>query len=162
MDRYRRTLSSAFVFAVSSFYFIYALFFIESRRVRGVPDSGFVPRIVGFFLVLLSAVLLIQSIRKDRGGNGNSDEMKKRKETLNVLGTAALLLVYIMLLEPLGFLIATVLYLTAQFVYLTEVDKLRQPKTLVKYLVIALAVSGGVYYLFLKAFNLILPAGLLS
>lgn len=161
MNRYRRTVSSAFILAVSLFYFLYALFFIESHRVRGVPDSGFVLRIVGLFLVLLSGILLVQSIRKDWRGEKN-EEGEKKKETLNVFGTAVLLLVYILLLEPLGFLVSTVLYLLAQFSYLTQPDKLRSVRTLGLYLAVALTVSGGVYFLFLKAFHLILPTGILG
>lgn len=165
MGHYRKTVSAAFVFLVSAFYFIYALFCIESHSVRGVPDSAFIPKIVGCCMLLLSGVLLVSSIRSDRkGAESTSHEQAstEKKEFLNVMGTAAILLVYILLVEPIGFLPATTLYLFAQFLYLTPREKLRHAKTYVVYAVIALAVSASVYYLFLNAFHLILPAGILG
>ena len=161
MFRYRRTSMSAGVLAVSLFYFIYALLCIESRHVRGVPDSGFIPRIVGGMLVILSIVMTVSDFRKNRR-EPEEPSSSEKKESRNVLGTAVLLLVYIFLIEPLGFLIASTLYLFAQFLYLTDVQKLRRPKTYLLYFVIALLVSAGIYYLFLNVFHLILPAGLLK
>lgn len=162
MGRYRRTISAGFVFLVSAFYFIYALFFIESHSVRGVPDSAFIPKIVGCCMLALSGVLLVSSVRADRQGESDAQAATEKKEFLNVLGTAAILLAYILLVEPLGFLPATGLYLFAQFLYLTDSAKLRQPKTYAVYLAIALGVSAAIYFLFLKAFHLILPAGILG
>jgi putative tricarboxylic transport membrane protein len=161
MFRYRRTIMSAGVLAVSLFYFIYALLCIESRHVRGVPDSGFIPRIVGGLLVILSVIMTVSDFRRNQREPDEASSTEK-KENRNVLGTAVLLLVYICLIEPLGFLIASVLYLFAQFLYLTEVSNLRRPKTYVLYFVIALVVSTGIYYLFLNVFHLILPAGILK
>lgn len=162
MIRYRRTILSAGILAVSLFYFIYALFCIESHHVRGVPDSGFFPQIIGVLLVVLSAVLTVKDFRLDRHGAASESGSKApKKEGWNVLGTAVLLLVYIFLIEPLGFLIASTLYLFVQFLYLTDTAKLRSWKTYILYLLIAALVSAGIYYLFLYAFNLILPAGLL-
>ncbi len=162
MNRYRRTILSAGILAVSLFYFLYALFCIESRHVRGVPDSAFIPSIVGGAMVLLSVVMTLDDFKKDRAAAGTEERKAEKKENLNVLGTAVLLLVYISLIEPLGFLIASVLYLFVQFLYLTPSDKLKKPKTYVVYGLIALVASGGIYFLFLNVFNLILPAGLLK
>ena len=162
MNRYRRTILSAGILAVSLFYFLYALFCIESRHVRGVPDSAFIPSIVGGAMVLLSAVMTLDDFKKDHMADGKEEKKAEKKENLNVLGTAVLLLVYICLIEPLGFLIASVLYLFAQFLYLAPADKLKKLRTYVVYGLIALVASGGIYVLFLNVFHLILPAGLLK
>ena len=105
--------------------------------------------------------MTVSDFRRNRREPDEASSTEK-KENRNVLGTAVLLLVYICLIEPLGFLIASVLYLFAQFLYLTEVSNLRRPKTYVLYFVIALVVSTGIYYLFLNVFHLILPAGILK
>lgn len=160
MGRYRQTISAAFVFLVSAFYLIYALFCIDSHSVRGVPDSAFIPKIVGICMLLLSSVLLVSSVRSDRAGGSAEQAATDKKEFLNVMGTAAILLAYILLVEPLGFLPATVLYLFSQFLYLTEQANLKKPRTYILYFAIALAVSAAVYFLFLKVFHLILPAGI--
>ncbi len=80
-------------------------------------------------------------------------------EPATVLKTLGLILLYVVLLGPVGFPIMTTLYLYLQFIVLTPVDrKIRH----LPYAGIALVTSIVIYLLFREAFDLLLPAGLLN
>jgi len=80
-------------------------------------------------------------------------------EPATVLKTLGLILLYVVLLGPVGFPIMTTLYLYLQFIVLTPVDrKVRH----LPYAGIALVTSIVIYLLFREAFDLLLPAGLLN
>ncbi|MBP8277934.1 MAG: tripartite tricarboxylate transporter TctB family protein, partial [Propionivibrio sp.] len=70
-----------------------------------------------------------------------------------------LILVYIALMQFVGFPIMTVVYLVAQFTILTPAE--RKPNFLV-YAVIAVLTSALVYLLFRYAFDMMLPVGFLD
>lgn len=162
MSRYRQTISAAFIFFLSAFYLGYAMFFIEIKNMSGVPDSAFIPRIVGVLMVVLSTVLLIGSIAKDRQAQPEEEQTAGKGELLNVFITAMILLVYIIMLQPIGFLISTTCYLFAQISFMTDPATIRNKKVLLKNFVIALVVTCLIYFLFLNVFTLILPAGILG
>lgn len=72
-------------------------------------DSDFVPKVLGYLLILLSAALFFT-------GKENPDEDKKEDEVSKselpvLLTVTAMVLMYIFLLEILGFVIVTILFI---------------------------------------------------
>ena len=119
-------------------------------------DASFVPYLLGAILCVLG-VLQLKAARsfvpKDtKKAAGNVDYP-------TVWKTVGLILVYIALMQFVGFPIMTVVYLVAQFTILTPAE--RKPNFLV-YAVIAVLTSALVYLLFRYAFDMMLPVGFLD
>ncbi len=125
--------------------------------------SAFVPQLAATLLALLSITLILQAIfqapastsRQGKLTEQDAEAASKRKKRVRL--TFLLILFYLVLLEPVGFLITTTLYLFFQFWVLSR----RQPN-LPLYGIIAISTSIIIYYLFVKVFVLFLPAGILG
>jgi len=76
-----------------------------------------------------------------------------------VLITVGLILVYVVLLKPLGFIISSSLYLFAQILVLVPV---RIKKNYLLYALVAVITSAIIYVSFRFGLDLMLPAGLLG
>ena len=162
MGRYRETFTATFILLISLFYFGYALFCIEIKTLNGVPSSAFIPRVVGFFMVILSLALFIISIKSDRIHVDQTQNGVNDKELFNVMVSALFLLGYIVALQPIGFLITTAGYLFLQISFMANPATSKQPKVLLKHGIIALVTTMVIEYLFVDVFVLILPSGILG
>ncbi|MCQ4294250.1 tripartite tricarboxylate transporter TctB family protein [Pseudomonas stutzeri] len=127
-------------------------------------DAATVPFLLAVLLCLLGLLQTLSAFaRHARAAESTSDTPDEPKvtvtEPLTVLKTLGLILLYVVLLGPVGFPIMTTLYLYLQFIVLTPVDrKIRH----LLYAGIALVTSVVIYLLFREAFDLLLPAGLLN
>jgi putative tricarboxylic transport membrane protein len=75
------------------------------------PGAGFLPFWLGALLALLSVLLIVQAWRRSaRTGDAPRPLIPSRAALVAVLSTAGGLAAYILLLEPLGFLLATTLF----------------------------------------------------
>lgn len=125
--------------------------------------SAFVPQLAASLLGLLSIILIIQSVLHAPEGPSKvetfteqeAEAASKRKKRVRL--TFVLILVYLILLEPVGFLITSSLYLFFQFWVLS-----RRKPNLPLFGIIAVSGSIIIYYLFVKVFALFLPAGILG
>lgn len=111
------------------------------------PGTAALPRLVAAGLAALAVLQLA------RPGSGES--LPAGGNAMRVLGVLALLFVYSMILEPLGFILATVLFLFATLL-LAEVRK-PLPLTL-----IPIGVSAVIFYLFYELLRVTLPTGLVE
>lgn len=117
---------------------------------EGAPGSGFFPMWVGVCLMLLSLPLLIRPL-----GSKTMDEViPQRGERKRVSLTMVILVMYTLLLKPLGFIIATFLL----FLILLQLFERGRWGVAIA---ISLAAVLGSYWLFVKFFDLVLPGGLL-
>ncbi len=107
------------------------------------PGPGGMPRMVGIGLVILSVFLLWRREPHERLPRGG--------EAVRVVATLAFALGYTLTLRPLGFLTATVIFLTAEMILIG----LRRPLIVV---VMAVSMSVGVYVLFRYGLEVPLPA----
>jgi putative tricarboxylic transport membrane protein len=83
------------------------------------PGAGFLPFLTGAVLAILSLLLLILARRSRKGVSGEIPFEKVRWATVGLV--LAAMLIYAVVLEVLGFLIATLLFLT--FVLRTVAQK---------------------------------------
>lgn len=129
--------------------------------IRKVPNiienevgSAFVPRLVAIALMCLAGLLIVLSILK----NKRSVDTQYEGDVRGGILTMAILGAYVLLFNRLGFILATFLYLFLQITILSD----SRNRNLRLFAVIAAVVSITVYSLFVKAFGLILPPGVLG
>lgn len=144
---------------------ILASFSIQGRTVEALIDAKFFPRFIGALIMSTSLFTIFSGLRgmknisqmtKDPGER--QDKPLSKEKTKPVLMTFALLCAYALLLESLGFILTSSLYLVLQFIVLSKRERWNFPL----FIGIAASVSLLVYFVFLKAFNLMLPSGILG
>jgi putative tricarboxylic transport membrane protein len=123
--------------------------------------SAFYPRVLGWLLAALSVIQIGTALRKTlSSAKKGIDTPAKQKETsfLSIAAVVILTAVYIALLEIVGFLIMSALYLFGMMFVLAPKA---QRKPLVA-AIISVVASNAVYFTFVKGFSLLLPAGILG
>jgi putative tricarboxylic transport membrane protein len=150
MDK-RDTLSSIVWFAVGIFVFI------SSIRLGigsfGKPGPGFVSFYASIFFICFTVLMLIMSFIEKKGAAKLSDSWKGLYWG-NVLLIIAASIIYLLLMEPLGYLLAT-------FGFMLLLFGLGKMKPWVVLISTTLAVTGS-YYLFHILLKVPLPRGIFS
>lgn len=139
---------------------IFAASFSIKKLVVSFIGSSFVPQVTALLLAGLSVLLIIQSLSDAGAGrtaraDGVPHPDTGRKARFSTIATFVLLFCYLFFLESVGFLITTAVYLFAQFWVLSK----KKPNLLM-YALIAVLSSVIIYYIFVKIFILMLPAGI--
>lgn len=129
--------------------------------IRNVPNiienevgSAFVPRLVSVVLMCLAGLLIVLSISK----NERPEDAQHTGDVKGGILTIVALGAYVLLFNRLGFIVATFLYLFLQITILSD----NRNRNLGLFAVISAVVSITVYSLFVKAFGLVLPPGVLG
>jgi hypothetical protein len=118
------------------------------------PGAGFLPFWLGVAMAILSIILLVNATREPAQASGRSP-FPKGRAVLSILETAGALAVFILLLETLGFLLATGL-LTAFLLRVVEHE--RWPTTAL----VAVGNAMGLYIVFQKFLGVSLPKSVLG
>lgn len=159
-------LAGGILFVFAAAYFILS-WQIPNFRGLGAPpiDAKFVPRLWGGLLMLLSAIVFFRGLReylrlKKEGKLAKSEGTLKAKVTDNweVILTFVCLLIYIWLLQPVGFIIMSALYIFAEAMILTPKGKRKPLLTAI----IGIAAAVLVDYIFARFLHVLLPAGILG
>ena len=132
------------------FLLIGVLFIVESRKISASSYGSNVgpdifPIGLGILLVLLSIKLFVETAKMKK--EDTKGEKPDYKRFLIIFGAAVL---YVVLLEPLGYVITTFLFLVVGFQVLEKGGWL-------KTIAIAAAFSFGVYYLYVMVLQGSLP-----
>lgn len=132
---------------------------INELTVSGV-GAEFMPRLVAVMFGILGIIMMGLGMGKSKTGAAGAEKKDDRAPngyrlvTLNIL----LFFLYLYALEDVGFLLTTPVYLFLQMWLLSAPDEVRFGR----FAVVSILTSVGSYYLFLKAFQVILPAGILG
>jgi putative tricarboxylic transport membrane protein len=127
-------------------------FQIEAGTTMG-QGGDFMPKLCGVLWLIVSVMLLLSNLRvKDDGIKGITMNLKNWGTTL------ALLFVYILLLDKIGFTVSSILYMFIQMCLFVP-DELRSKQRYVLFAVISVILPIAVNLLFANAFSLILPTG---
>jgi len=124
----------------------------------GVIDSRAYPRMLLILLAVMSLVLIISSLRDLRKTKDQDTAPAEAVDFRCVLITLLLSAAYVAVLERLGFVIASALYVFFQTVNLCPKEKLSP----VKFAIIAVFSSTAIYAIFRYGLLLMLPNGILS
>jgi putative tricarboxylic transport membrane protein len=127
-----------------------------SYRLPAFPyaiiDSDVLPKGLGYLLIILAIVLFLQA--KDDTDEEKKGRYVKKEDVVILFSVLASLLVYIFLLEPMGFLLSTILFLLV-------IPFVLGFKKKVTTVLVAFLFSGVMYYSFNYLLNITLPQGIL-
>ena len=130
---------------------------IESSHLRigslRLPQSGFFPRVLGCFLVLLTALELLRALRQPQSASA-ADKIAS-DGWCRIGAVLAIMLGFALVLEWLGFLLATFFLMV---LLLRAIEAPRWPKVFI----VALVTSVLSYGLFAWLLGVPLPSGILG
>lgn len=162
---YKKNLIPGIVLTIFSI--IYLVLTSQIKKFSGLGSDPLgaraIPYLWGISLLVLSLILVVRGIKQRSLAIKNNTFVKSQlnlssmiKENREIVLTFVSLAVYIALLEPVGFLIMTAVYLFAQTLILTPKEKRNYIVTLITSIVIAVALD----YVFVCLLNVLLPLGI--
>ena len=147
------------------------LMLIQSVRIRtnSISEYGgrFMPTAISLIMMGLSALLVVVSLLKRRAVPSNAVQQdvvavhgaaKRRPSHRSFLGLVAVTFAYLLLWEPLGFILATIPTMFGVMFILSGYARRSVPL----FAGISVAFSAGTYLVFRMVFNLFLPPGILG
>jgi len=125
-----------------------------------MPDkdvgSGYVPTFIGICILIVAAAKLILTLTNKKPAA--NQKIKFTQDALGGFGTIALMVVYMLIFEPVGFIVSSALYLFVQMIVLSDKTN-RNP---ILFAIIAVALPVAVDALFVFAIHMPLPVGILG
>lgn len=164
LEKNKNLVAGAFIFVFAIIFYILS-FNIQLTNIDTLVGSRFFPQAVTILMMICSALLIIESLVKNKRNkeSGKTDMTNQETEVeegqkpnyKNTILVFTSLGIYVILLDKIGFMISTVIYLASQMFILESKEK-RNP---VKYIIISIITTIVVYYAFTKGFSLMLPRG---
>ena len=113
--------------------------------------SAFFPKVISVAMIIFAVICLVQALRMEEKESKKTDSDKKGG-WLTVLLIAG----YVVIFEPVGFIISTMIYLFLQILVLTPAEKRKWP------VIIAISVIAplAIYTLFVYVINTPLTKGI--
>lgn len=151
------------------FLIISILVFSMSLNMQALTTSAvgadFLPKVMAILIFVLSIYFLITSIKNPiENIVDDTDEMEEingndeSKKFTRVLLTGLLMIIYVFFINIIGFILASILYLTVQMVLFSSVMK----RNIIVYLLISIVTSVLIYFVFRNIFYVMLPSGILG
>lgn len=129
-----------------------------------VMDIGpdFMPLCIGALTFVLAAVLLFLSVKNFKMHAAELENVEIAGcDYKRVLLSILLVLVYVFVLQSIGFIVSTLVYLPLQMLVLAPDDR-RGSKDIIQILVIDVIFTLVVFFLFRYGFKIVLPAGIFT
>lgn len=119
----------------------------------------FFPRTVAVFMGLLAVAQVASGLKE-----GETEQADETKGDLNIraVATMGILFAYALLVQRVGFIIMTALYLMAQILLLLPEKRLKSGKGILITAAVSIVAPILIYELFYRVFNIFLPVGLLG
>lgn len=123
-------------------------------------DAAFLPRIAAGLLLILGAATVLNGwkLPKPTAPKNKTHEVKKSSGLPFVLASMGLMTAYVALLDSVGFVICSVVYVFCQILLLRK----QASKRWMTFVVVSLVVPVVAYGLFVYVFEVMVPAGLLD
>lgn len=132
----------------------------KSKVMKIGPD--FMPMLIGIVILILALILLVTSIKNFKANSEKVASMPAdTSDYKRVLASLVLVVIYVNILAPVGFIISTLAYLFLQIVVLAPNDR-RTLKHLTSYAVLDIVFVFVVFFLFRYGFKIVLPAGIFT
>ena len=132
----------------------------KSRVMKIGPD--FMPMVIGTIILILALMLLFSSVRNFRANAKKAETMPAdTSDYKRVLASLVLVVIYVNILAPVGFILSTLGYLFLQILVLAPDDR-RKRKDIITYAIIDVVFVLVVFYLFRYGFKIVLPSGLFT
>lgn len=124
------------------------------------PD--FMPTVIGVLILILALMLLFSSIKNFKANAKKAESMPAdTSDYKRVLASLVLVVIYVNILAPVGFILSTLGYLSLQILVLAPDDR-RKGKDILTYAVIDVVFVLIVFYLFRYGFKIVLPSGMFT
>lgn len=167
MSKSKVSLYSGILFLVYGSFLLLGSLLIKNSGLTTL-GAGFIPKLISIAIIVLSAILVIQSffeIKLTKGQDDNLTQVDKtnkidKTDKKTVLMTITILIIYVALIKPIGFIIMSIPYLFCQMLLL-EKNKLYKNKIII-FMIIAVATPFIINFIFSKFFTLMLPQGILG
>ena len=132
----------------------------KSRVMKIGPN--FMPLVIGSLILILALMLLFSSIKNFKRNAAKAEAMPAdTSDYKRVLASLVLVVIYVNILAPVGFILSTLGYLFLQIIVLAPNDR-RTAKNILLYAVIDVVFVLVVFFLFRYGFKIVLPAGIFS
>ena len=132
----------------------------KSRVMKIGPD--FMPTVIGALILILALILLFTSIKNFKRNAAKAEAMPAdTSDYKRVLASLVLVVVYVNILAPVGFILSTLGYLFLQILVLAP-DGKRKSNDVMLYAVIDVVFVFVVFFLFRYGFKIVLPAGMFT
>lgn len=146
------TVAGGVMLAFALFYLASALTIEKSSFGDAPVGPKALPIVIGAALAVAALALVARSLRRTQTGEREGDPENPAQSPARFAVVAGLLLVYIVVFLPLGYMISTFLFLLGTTMYLDRAHPVRN-------VVYALAFSLIVYFVFTELLEVVLPAG---
>ncbi len=158
--KYGDIVVGVFFMALSAIMMVMAQMLPKSKVMEIGPD--FMPMVIGaitFVLALILTVLNVKNmkLRAAELAEAAIDECDYKR----VLLSALLVLIYVFVLQPVGFIVSTLVYLPLQMLVLSPDDQ-RGKKQIIQLLIIDVIFTMIVFFLFRYGFKIVLRAGIFT
>lgn len=158
--KYGDIVVSTFFMVLSTVLIVMAKMLPKSKVMEIGPD--FMPTVVGVITLILSAILLLLSIKNFKMHASEIDPASISEcDYKRVLSSIILMLIYVFAMRPVGFIISTLVFLMFQMVVLAP-DEERTKKGIMKLAIIDVIFTLVVFFLFRYGFKIVLPAGIFT
>lgn len=135
---------------------------VSSSGLTTIDRASFLPQIVFCVLMALSVLHVVVGVRQAKTNAATAPEgqelEKKATQTLRSLAALMLLFGYVFLLDKLGFVISSILYMVATMWHMTRKED-RRP---VIFIVVSAVLTVVVYFCFKEFLYIYLPNGILK
>ncbi len=144
----------------SGFYLFFAQQIVtRPKLIPSYASARVMPNLLGVLLAVLSVIAIAQGIRKIRTTDRETQREKADKVgLLTMVYTFAVIIGYILVMEPLGFCLSTALYLFLQILVLSPDNKRNLPL----FAVIAVVFTAVVFVSFRIGLQMLLPRGVIE
>lgn len=160
IKKYGDIIVGVFFMLLSAGMMIMAKMLPKSTVMDIGPD--FMPMCIGLVTFILAGALAFLNIKnlKSRIAQAEAEE-KVELDYKRMLTSFILILIYVFLLKPIGFIISTIVYLPLQMYVLAPTDK-RGKKDIIQLFVITFIFTFAVFFLFRYGFKIVLPTGIFT
>lgn len=158
--KYGDIVISIFYAALGAVTIYFAQQLPKSRVMKIGPD--FMPMVIGILILILALMLLFSSIKNFKANAAKAEAMPAdTSDYKRVLASLVLVVIYVNILAPVGFILSTLGYLFLQITVLAPNDR-RSAKNILTYAVIDVIFVFVVFFLFRYGFKIVLPAGMFT
>lgn len=152
------------------FFFFFSIFlYAESYAIKlskaDALGPQFFPRMVAIVMAVLSVIQIFKCIKKvSQKETVQSEPAVEKRFSWNLPLTLTIVLLagYFLLLEYVGFIILTTIYLFCQIFLLLPKGSIKNKRYLIIAATISILAPISIYLLFYKVFMIFLPAGILG
>lgn len=160
IKKYGDMIVGGFFMILSAGMMIMAKMLPKSTIMDIGPD--FMPMCIGLVTFVLAAALAFLNMKNLKMRTAEAEKMEKEElDYKRMLTSFMLILVYVYLLQPVGFIVTTILYLPLQM-YSLAPDEKKTKKDIIQLAVTSVIFTFVVFFLFRYGFKIILPAGIFT